>query len=334
MRYLLFSFVLGCVCLFAQTSSKPGPNPKISAGSITTVPPEKLSNAEAPSRSIPVKEAGDQVYFDPSNAQVVVRSRGRVAKLTMRNGADASITSTYTRSGEYLRYVFTIRNAPEARQGIKYFMFDTDADFANIDESAVYQADAPAGWSVMPGRLNEHSRFAAFKRPSEVQSRSDYDNDAKHLQNQLSPGQSAGPFILDSIFLPGLLSVKVSGFKPDPKQGEPSEEETFISEVDKASPWAGQQLAQWNTDNNNGFGRTLVIGPKLAPGTKVDEEVRAELRSAATFPEFREVAVRLMEISREQNAAEFIPELRELEKGQTGIRKEFIDALIYDLQVQ
>jgi hypothetical protein len=322
------------VHLFAQGSSaqqqnNPTPAPGQHAGVIPGTAPTETTPFAQPA----TKEPGDAFYFDFQNGRLVLVSRGKTFTLVVQNGAVAKIDTKYVKAGEILHYEWTLRNEARAHQGIRDFMVDTPAEFVNVDTDSPRQPGAPVGWSVFAGaKLNERgSRFFAAKSPEGPVSKAKYDLDAAHLDYQLAPGDSAGPFSIDSPNVPGLLKATVTGFKPEPREGEPSDQEVLIEHDSEQSPWVSRQLAMWMVQNNHGLGTALLIGPKLRPGNDLFEQVRSELDFATTSPEFKDIADRLSELASSSDPNGLAKALQELRAGRTGIEKQFLDAMLFDL---
>ena len=322
------------VRLFAQSSSaqqqnSPSPAPGQHAGVI----PGTASTETMPFAQPAAKEPGDSFYFDSQNGRLVLVSRGKTFSLLVQNGAVAKIQTKYVRVGDILHYEWTLHNERTAHQGIRDFMVDTPAEFVNIDTDSPRQPGAPEGWSVFAGtKLNEAgSRFFAARSPQGPVSKAEYDLDEAHLDYQLAPGDSAGPFAIDSPNPPGLLIATVTGFKAEPAEGRPSDQELLMQHESDQSPWVARQLAVWMAQNNHGLGTALLIGPKLQPGNDLFEQVRSELKFASRSPEFNDIAGRLSDLAGSSDPRGLAKALQELRAGHTGMEKEFLDAMLFDL---
>ena len=139
--------------------------------------------------------------------------------------------------------------------------------------------------------------------------------------------------VIDSPNLPGLLKATVTGFKAEPPEGKPSDQEVLIEHESEQSPWVSRQLAIWMAQNNHGLGTALLIGPKLQRGNDLLEQVRSELKFSSTLPEFKDIADRLSDLASSSDPSRVAKALQQLRAGRAGIEKEFVDAMLFDLNL-
>ncbi|MCC6364381.1 MAG: hypothetical protein IT165_12725 [Bryobacterales bacterium] len=177
-----------------------------------------------------------------------------------------------TKSGAGVRYSYTLSNLPGGSQYIHLFTMD-------ILKGPVTATAPPYWWFLGTGDPkitdNQDERLA----PVMWGRRAEDDDD----NGKLMPGTQAGPFVLESRGLPGLVKIFTEGYK-EASASAPAEE----AQLARLSQWVLEQSQQYLRFPANAVLST-TIGPKIDPAADRLSFVRTELLYAAGLPDFAHI---------------------------------------------
>ncbi len=301
-----FSIATAFFCGLVLVDAQDTPRPKIK---ITSVDPQPWKIPEA------APEPGDAVTIDAATLDLVITSRNAQLRVQRKLHVEPQFSLAYERSANGIRYSWSVENGRGATQPIQLFAM-------NAFNGPLGTTSAPPYWrfqgkSSDPGvtDITDSSLIGIwFSRFAK-----DVDENGR-----LIPGSSAGPFVLESPGLPGLITVYATGFKPDPGPGERSEE----SRIQDLSPWVVEQtnkLLRFPTNSK----KCYIIGPKINPSADRFTSLKAEIVQVAQLPEFASVRDALTAAANSPTTATLRQALASL--NGTPLQKSFFDAMIFDL---
>jgi hypothetical protein len=282
------------------------PQPRIK---ITSVQPNPWKIPEA------APEPGDNIAVDAATSDLVLTSRGTQLRVQLKNHVDPQFSVSYGRSANGLRYSYSLLNGRGARQSIEMFTM-------NILQGPVGSTLAPPYWWFVAKASDPGVTDITDPRLIGImwgRLAKDWDENGR-----LVPGASAGPFVLESPGLPGLVTAYAQGWKPQPPPGQRCEECRIMD------------LSQWMIEQTNKLlrfpanaAKCNTIGPKISPSADRLTSVKAEIAYAAQLPDFASVQQALIAAAGSPTIATLQSALAKLDG--TPLQKSFFAAMIFTL---
>ncbi|MCC6363842.1 MAG: hypothetical protein IT165_09975 [Bryobacterales bacterium] len=208
------------------------------------------------------------MQIDPSTGDLVATGGGQRVQVTRRIHHTPRFSVQFVKSGAAVRYSYGLTNLGGS-QHIDLFTMD-------VFKGSLATSTPHYWWFLGTGDPkitdNQDERLAPVMWGRQA---ADDDDNGK-----LRPGTQAGPFVLESKGLPGLVKVFTEGNK-DVSTSSPDEE----AQLTKLSQWVLEQSHQYLRFPANAI-LSYTIGPKIDPSADRLSSVRTELLYAAGLPDF------------------------------------------------
>lgn len=274
----------------------------------------RISSPEGAQSQTLVRGPNDKVWLD-SEGDVVVEGATLPSgepftfRVMRQTHIDPVFTSTFHHDGLSFEYRYRIMNGLAAKQWIHVFWIDS--------VGPVQVSFVPTYWLANVNRDRPPIHRVYIGRTAR----------GTDTSGQLSAGESAGDFVLQSAWGPGLVRAAAIGHKPTP--GEPgydSKEAEMMADA-KMSDWLRAEINR-NLSTENNSVSVYTLGPKIAPGTPPTQIVRTELLEAVRVREFGSDRKALLELTAVDDLAAIRSRIQALAVGANGLRGEFYKLLL------
>ncbi len=241
-------------------------------------------------------------------------SRGRALRVILATQVTPVVASSAVVVGDVVQYRYTLDAGQQRQDRVGIRSFD-------VGGAKFGDAITPEGWfglSSFPGVTPARYGWAILG------------------DSGLMPGDSAGPFVVTSPLLPGLMKSYVQSIEAE----RPGVISSIPSQVASPTDLSAESLSEDDelraiaaTSIENNSVQPLVIGPKLTSGAQLFDQIAQELNSAASLSEFATISDSLRAYSTQltEGQRDSVRAGMAALAAPAGIQRAFAQAMLLDL---